>query len=264
MNTLQRDLIRQVHDMLRYQFDTSQSKGVDKLIRNHPYEILVDVLIEDHSLAYIGTLLHFFAIYCYPDYQILFLDKRKINVNILDSHGKSPLYWVCANGNRQAMELLLKHGANVNLLNDRGESAFSQLCGIIGAGSLETLDFLIENGADVNCRFDKDGTKMTPLFLKLKTYCEYSNNDSDPDRYILLFVQRLLNAGADPNFLDSNNEGVLYMACRYYDCEMIKILIDGGCDYHHVNNNGELATDLIPESHIKEEIVEYIRLIETR
>jgi len=81
-----------------------------------------------------------------------------INVNTVDYQNNSALIISCQQQDINLIQLLLKHGAKVNQVNDRGESALHIAC---KNNNEEMVKCLIENGADIN---QKDHQQRTPLF----------------------------------------------------------------------------------------------------
>jgi hypothetical protein len=74
----------------------------------------------------------------------------------------TPLMKACFRGHFEIVELLLKFGANINLLI-KAKNALTEAC---RSGSIRLVDFLIRSGADVNVQ-DEDGDSV--LIAALKT-----------------------------------------------------------------------------------------------
>jgi FOG: Ankyrin repeat len=93
----------------------------------------------------------------------------------------------------QVALLLLKHGADPNAVNARGETPLHIAARgdehTIGSGNYAVVSILVKHGADVNAR-DKDGN--TPLHYAVAR-CAFAT------------ASLLLKHGADPNA--RNNEG---------------------------------------------------------
>lgn len=68
-------------------------------------------------------------------------------IDVCDSYGLTALHWASAYGQYNAVELLLKHNANVNKIGPEEESA---LILAASGGHHEVVRFLISRGADVN------------------------------------------------------------------------------------------------------------------
>ncbi|MBN1482115.1 hypothetical protein EH223_07645 [candidate division KSB1 bacterium] len=79
-------------------------------------------------------------------------------VHSRDEYKNTPLHYA-ARGHIEIMHLLLDNGAHINVLNDFGQTP---LRSAIGYKSLESLTFLLENGADPNIG-DNFSSGRTPL-----------------------------------------------------------------------------------------------------
>ena len=81
------------------------------------------------------------------------LEKGKIDINTVDEEGKSALHWAVITDHKEIAALLLRHGANTELLDNQGKTALdhaneddrSYLSTIETLmQSFSTLDYLIE------------------------------------------------------------------------------------------------------------------------
>ena len=116
------------------------------------------------------------------------------------------------------VEELIKNGADVNIPNDRGETAI--MYGV-EMGSEKMTSLLINHGADVNwIDMDKESVLMKGLSHKS-------------------IVQMLVNAGADVNHKDFNGTSVLMKAVKQRCQESVSFLINHGADINARNNYGE-------------------------
>ena len=75
----------------------------------------------------------------------LFKKKRRIDIDIKDEDGFSPLHRAAQMGYTEAVQVLLSHGADVNLLS---KSNMKPLYYAVQSGNFECASLLIENGAD--------------------------------------------------------------------------------------------------------------------
>lgn len=104
----------------------------------------------------------------------------------------------CYQGNEIVANKLIEKGANVNLLNDNGDSA---LTWAVYNGMKNTITKLIAANADVNI-LDNDGD--TPLLLACVYYGNSYSKEISEESAI-----ELLEAGADFNFFTSNGRSVI-------------------------------------------------------
>ncbi|XP_036390313.1 ankyrin repeat, PH and SEC7 domain containing protein secG-like [Megalops cyprinoides] len=84
------------------------------------------------------------------------VDKEQIDRK--DYYGKTPLYWAAYKGQRSSMELLLKHGADVNAQCKHGGTPLHAAVGLFPECAL----VLIQHGADVDL---PDIWGVTPMYL---------------------------------------------------------------------------------------------------
>ncbi len=127
-----------------------------------------------------------------------------VDVNAGDLPGITPLMMAAGwNGNLQAVELLLKKGANVNAMSapvmglpsKNGPSEFGKVTALLMAapfGPPDLIRTLLDAGADVNAR---DVRGMTPLMLAIAT-----------DRQDRTVIRMLLDHGSDPQIKSNSGE----------------------------------------------------------
>lgn len=75
----------------------------------------------------------------------LFKKKKRIDVDVKDDDGFSPLHRAAQTGNTEAVQVLLVHGASVNLPS---KTSMTPLYYAVQSGNFECASLLIENGAD--------------------------------------------------------------------------------------------------------------------
>ena len=162
-----------------------------------------------------------------------------LNINATRSYSRNPepldsiLIYACKSRNlyvdepkrMEIMKMLIKAGANVNYVNNYGESVLTIL--IANAKSktpiiVELVEFLIQNGANVNQQ-TKDG--YTPLLR--------SCIESD-----ITVVNILIKAGANLN--NENDIGLtpLIYAVTWKKNDIVDILLKSGADINYRNKYG--------------------------
>ncbi|XP_066554442.1 ankyrin repeat domain-containing protein 10-like [Amia ocellicauda] len=90
--------------------------------------------------------------------RVLLLTSGKDQIDQKDYYGKTPLYWAAYKGQKSSMELLLKHGANVNSQCKHGGTPLHAAVGLFPECAL----VLIQHGADVDL---PDIWGVTPMYL---------------------------------------------------------------------------------------------------
>ena len=146
------------------------------------------------------------------------------NVNAKNRNIVTALHSVCYTGNVDAVNVLLKAGADVNIVDDKGSSWLHYA--VLGGCSKEFLQSLIDHGANVNAT---NHGNITSLMMA----CKKGNADA---------VTVLLKAGADANIVAINGNTWLHGAV-VGDCskEVLQMIIDHGADVNATNNKNLTA-----------------------
>lgn len=150
------------------------------------------------------------------------------DLNSVDCYGSSPIFYGIINDYGMAtkvVELLLKSGADPNLLNDDFETPlFSVIWGNQIEKPEELIQILVKGGADPNFSLDE----TTLLHRGLPSI------ETD-EKYMELY-KMLFKYGADPNILDDQGKSLLHKICENSDIfstDILKFLIDRGADINH-------------------------------
>jgi len=119
------------------------------------------------------------------------------------------------------LRLMFEYGANAQNLNN-----FSTLSGAITQNREDNLNFLIENGFDVNAK-----GKNADTVLGLSSY--------DPSH--VKTTEILLSKGADVNAKNDDNATVLLSAISKGNSANIELLLKSGVDVNHADLQGNTA-----------------------
>ena len=135
------------------------------------------------------------------------------DVNTQNKDNVTALMITCRKGNMDAINALLKAGADPSIIDANGASCLHHASD--GDCRKEVLQTLIDCGVDVNIKSKKNETV-------LMIACQKGNTDA---------IDALLNAGADPKSIDANGASCLHYASDG-DCrkEVLQKLIDCGAD----------------------------------
>eukprot|EP01127_Copromyxa_protea_P003721 TRINITY_DN1350_c0_g1_i1.p1 TRINITY_DN1350_c0_g1~~TRINITY_DN1350_c0_g1_i1.p1 ORF type:complete len:1118 (-),score=211.74 TRINITY_DN1350_c0_g1_i1:40-3369(-) len=129
--------------------------------------------------------------------------------------GNSPLHVACLGCNirdRRILEILLDiPGIDVNAKNVSNNSPLHYFCSKWADPDVSILDVFLKKNADVNVLND---SKETPLLKAITN-----------TRIRKVLMQKLLEHGADPDILNSHNEGVLHYAARLARVDLIQLLL---------------------------------------
>ena len=167
------------------------------------------------------------------------------DVNAKDASGNTPLYYaILYIDDSDFINLLIANGADVNTKNQGGETplhiearasrwVFVTQAGRMElatqAGRTETAKLLLEAGANVNCRDDRD---QTPLHRMLDNRVS-SSSIYPPSKDM---AELLLVKGADVNLKDKDGRTLLHLAAESADADIVKLLLDKGARIDEKND----------------------------
>lgn len=156
-----------------------------------------------------------------------YLLERGVDPN--DSVGGSLLFWPCFKGNIKLINILLKHGSNINRTNSHGGSVL--FCPVLW-NNMKTLKILLKHGADPRIK-DSDG--YTPLLR-----AAYSG-------YASVFFELFK---VDKDLGQRANDGItLFLAaCRSGNLEIVKALLKAGACLTDVDNGNRNCLHFVVKS----------------
>ena len=146
------------------------------------------------------------------------------HVNATNKRGHSALMMASVKGNIDAVNVLLKAGADPDITDANGNTCIH--LSMYEVWKRKVLQTLIDHGANVNAT-DKDC--QTALVVA----SDKGNTDA---------INVLLTAGADPNIADANGNTCLHFAV-HQGCnkEVVQMIIDHGAHVNIANKNGLTA-----------------------
>lgn len=158
------------------------------------------------------TSIHFAARVGDVEILRMLIDHNKCkSISSKDFFGMQPIHYACQKSNTACVELLLKHGCDLDCEDADGKRPIQYACYTGSEGCVEVLH---SAGADLN---KKEWRGRTPLhFAAMCENCEV--------------VCYLLKHGCDVNVLDVDLCTPLFYACRNGRWKNIKALIHGGAD----------------------------------
>ena len=228
----------------------------------------------------------------------LFLKRSKADPNVTGEGGRRPLYTALEVGNKQAVQLLLEHGADVNEASK--QYTYSPLISLIRNYKLDLnivlglLEVLLSGGADQNAHDVDHGLSpihhviqssrsgdaiisMIRVLLRWNadvdsvdraglTALQYAAGDAAhrPKQPLveeerLKVVQFLANNKACINHRKNNGNTALHLAAKSNHCAIIHFLLLRGADSTTKNKSNYTAADLSPEdSNIQRVLVSYM------
>ena len=138
------------------------------------------------------------------------------DVNFRDKYGYTSLINASEDGDEKIIEILLEAGSDINIKNDRKNTALILACNM---GHIRTVKMLLAPpesskmmGADVNIQGEDGDTALLSAAGRKD------------------IVGLLLEFGADINIQDKNNDTALLLAVYRRDTETVKMLLKFGAD----------------------------------
>lgn len=152
------------------------------------------------------------------------------------------------NNNIKLLNLLIKHGVDVNLKNDRGDTALT-----IAAlhGNIEIIELLINNKANLNLPDDDNATALM-----------HAINSKSENK--IEIVKLLIIRGADINKQDNNGATALLYAAYNHYATIIQLLIINGANTYTSNKQGKTFFDCIKEKDYENEIMTLIMKVKQK
>ena len=145
--------------------------------------------------------------------------KQGADVNALNNEGDTPLMLAITNDNFEIISFLVDNGANINFQNSQ-----TPLMLAIKKKNFSVIKLLMENGADINVKTLKGNTAL----IEATNY-----------KPILEIVKYLIDNGADIKAKTVKGNTALHYARECSDLSIIKLLIDNGADVNAQNSYGD-------------------------
>jgi hypothetical protein len=152
----------------------------------------------------------------------------EVNAPLPGSLEEAPLHLVAAQGLIPEAELLLKRGAKI-----QDESGGERFCGLTPlenackAGQARMAEFLLQNGASFIKKTIlpalEEGAKARVIQFPSALFYAVRSGSVET-------VEVLVRAGADPAFIDENDETLLHKAAEEGHAQMIHFLVKNGLD----------------------------------
>lgn len=177
-------------------------------------------------------------------------------INLIDNNNNSfaaslsPLAYSVFTRNTYATEMLIKNGANVDMIISGNRTA------LFYANSKETIKLLLNNGANINALSSQGNTALMQAVNRnnVDTAKELLDNGLNPNHYNnvhstpliaainkrnINMVKLLIEYGADVNMFTKKSQSPLMVAVTNADLNIFKLLIEKGADVNIANNYGK-------------------------
>ncbi|XP_047231295.1 ankyrin repeat domain-containing protein 24 isoform X2 [Girardinichthys multiradiatus] len=192
-----------------------------------------------------------------PDKVSALIVKKGLCPTKLDAEGKSAFHLCATRGRLDCLEVIISHGADVNVTDGAG---FSALHLAAKSSQPECLKRLLQERLAVDCT---DSIGRTPLHHAAISGClsctetlwDFKANldaqDSDRATPLILAAQMsrveqcvfLLGRGANANIQDNQGRSALMLACESDSVETVEALLRGGANTKLVDQLGHKAAD---------------------
>ena len=216
---------------------------------------------ELRSLSVKPTPLYYSALYGFRDLVQHLVIKHPHHVNAIGGSERFPLFAALFRNHIKIMEILLKHGGNVDVRDAREQTALHKTIYQKDEAAIEAMQVLLGHGADVNARRDDlwtplhlavyDGT-LTMVQMLLDNQADVNSRDDDGQAPLHLLSRRatfqdedtymaklLLERGAKVNAQDKNHNTPLHLARNWGKFEIARLLLDRGATLNAGVDNGE-------------------------
>ena len=159
--------------------------------------------------------------------------------DLVNRRGVSPLMAAAFNGNTRIAKMLLAAGASPSPIDATGKGPMVYAA---AKGYAGIVRMLLAAGVAVDARYDNDLTALM--------WAAGHTNDV-PIKEGLETVQILLDAGADPGFVDNRGRTALMIAAERGHRAIVERLLAAGADPHAVDAEGHTASDLASEEQLR-------------
>ena len=135
-------------------------------------------------------------------------------------------------------------------------SSSSPICCAMKKGYIDVVDLLLKHGADVNTQ-DHAGKSALIYFIELLNFQTYKASQilNPPGKRNLDMLKSMLLAGGDVNIKSVNNgQNALHIASSFGICDVMMVLIQHGANCNHLTASGKSALDLACEKGHEEAI----------
>ena len=211
------------------------------------------------SPSKIPTPLYYSSLCGFSDLVEHLSTKHPLHVNAIGGKYKFPLLAALVGKRIRVAEILLEHGANVNIRGPRERTPLHE-----SIANVDMVQSLLNKGADVNCEQDDGRTplhlaascgelKAARVLVEHKAYVDSQDNEgvtpfhlllsdtSRDDDNILDLARLLLEHTSDVNTRTTNELTLLHVAAFYGRLEIVRMLLD-----RDANPNAETKGGVTP------------------
>ena len=227
-----------------------------------------------------GTALHSAAEYGNEDIiQVLLLIESGADVSARSTPGRTPLHEASRNGQVNAAKLLIENGALIDAQDENGWSLLHEASRLYdkerAPGKLEIAKLLLDHGANIESTANRSGITplltavhsnfiaMVQLLMDKGANFKFQNGLGLTALHIAassdhVIVRMLLDAGADTEVKDHEDETPLHKAARWGSLKVIRLLLERGADVRAINKDGQDALQVTQKFFANKEAVKIL------
>jgi ankyrin repeat protein len=151
------------------------------------------------------------------------------------------LFLVASHGDLECMEYMIDNGGDVNVINNKGHSILDYA---LVDGKIEIAELLTKEGISVNSENTKDITILMILAMAKDKHVWHKRA-----------LELAIDAGVDVNWQDSDGRTALMKAVETGDIVGMTVLIEKGADTQLVDKEGKTAIMFTKDENVKEEFI---------
>ncbi|MEJ5054371.1 ankyrin repeat domain-containing protein [Sphingobacterium sp. MYb382] len=171
-----------------------------------------------------------------PDAEVInYFIGKGVDVAKADNEGTTALMVAAAGRDAKLVDLLLDKANNINAKNDKGESALTRA---IATGSPEVAETLLKHGADVAV-LDKDGNNLA--YYWFNSFREGGQNREQDEQNFRAKLLLLSNKGFSVTSPQTNGNTLYHLAVAKENLNMIKAAHELGANINQQDKDGMTA-----------------------
>ncbi len=173
-----------------------------------------------------------------------------------DSEGKTVLFREVIRKKYYSIDFLLSAGAEINHADKYGRTVFFDVI-LGGMANIKMIDFLIQKGANLDHRDKNERTiidDLVEIILIQKSNKQISDKrfeDIDETGDYIGLLKIILTNKVKINKPKKNGRTIIYDVINYNNLELIKILLNNGCDANIRDINGDTPVSVLIDEGVK-------------
>lgn len=228
-------------DDIKCFFEDQNSEIFHKSLYESPYKILISAInqyprsevmgaLNQDSIAFEKAIdiSHLkFALYCFAiknndPLALKLLTDAKLNINIKDDLGITPLHYACKSGTPEMVEAIINGGGDIHAIALIDGKNLKPINFAIDNVNPQVMRILVDKGEDINHKSHTSG--LTPLHRAASLE--------------ILMMKFCLERGANVNVQDNEGKTPLHYVSEK-TTDKINFLIEAGADIHISDNQGK-------------------------